>query len=78
MLSRIEEEEDDPTARKQAQIQATPATESRCYERGLKKLAYEAFKFVTCQRKTTYKEVARKLIKQLHDEQEIESHVRPA
>jgi hypothetical protein len=27
-------------------------------ERGLKKLAYEAFKFVSSERKTTYKEVA--------------------
>lgn len=74
MLERIEEEED-PTTRKEAVLQATPATESRCYERGLKKLAFEAFKFVSSQRKTTYKEVARRLIKELHDEQELDSHV---
>jgi hypothetical protein len=68
ILERIEEEED-PTIRKEAVMQATPATESRCYERGLKKLAFEAFKFVSSQRKTTYKEVARRLIKELHDDQ---------
>jgi hypothetical protein len=74
LLERIEEEED-PTIRKEAVLQATPVTESRCYERGLKKLAFEAFKFVSSQKKTSYKEVAKRLIKQLNEEQEIESHV---
>ena len=40
----------------------TPSAECRTPERGLKRLAAEAYRFVTQQKKTTYKEVARKLI----------------
>lgn len=39
ILERIKEEED-PTIKKEPVLQATPATENRCYERGLKKLAF--------------------------------------
>jgi hypothetical protein len=60
------------TVRKKPYVQNTPVSESKIYERGLKKLAYEAFKFVSHQKKTTYKEVARKLINQLNDEPEYD------
>jgi hypothetical protein len=50
-------------------------SESKFYERGLKKLAYEAFQFVSQQKKTTYKEVAKKLISQINDENEFDVHV---
>ena len=39
--------------------------EIRLCERGLKRLAYEAFAFVSSQKRTTYKEVAKRLISQL-------------
>jgi hypothetical protein len=41
----------------------------------LKKLAFEAFQFVSNQRKTTYKDVARKLIGQLTDESELDAAI---
>jgi len=55
------------TIRKKGSIFSTPLSEGKIYERGLKKLAYEAYKFVSHQKKTTYKEVAKKLINQLND-----------
>lgn len=56
-------------------LQTTPASicsEGKIYERGLKKLASEAYRFVSMQKKTTYKEVARNLISSLQDEGEME------
>lgn len=50
-------------------------SDPRLCERGLKKLAFEAFMFVSTQKKTTYKEVARKLIGQINDDNEIETEV---
>lgn len=67
-------EEGQTTARKSSQW----AGEGKFYERGLKKLAYEAFRFVSNQKKTTYKEVATKLINQLNDDNELDIHVRTA
>ena len=43
----------------------TPASESRASERGLKKLAWEAFRFVKTSKRTAYKDVANKLIDDL-------------
>ena len=39
--------------------------DAKYYERGLKKLAFEAYLFVISQRRTSYKDVARKLIDQM-------------
>ena len=72
-----EENENTATARKVVEhvSEAAHSTEVRFYERGLKKLAYEAFQFVSHQRKTSYKEVALRLISQISDDHELELHV---
>jgi hypothetical protein len=41
----------------------------------LKRLAAEAYRFVTQQKKTTYKEVAKKLISELNEEIDIDPNV---
>ena len=62
----IEPEEDQITIRKNIQIYNTPGADSRASERGLKRLASEAFRFVVNnQKRTSYKEVANKLIGEL-------------
>ena len=53
----------------------TPETDPRNRERGLKKLASEAYRMVSSQRRTTYKEVARKLIGSLNDDADLEINV---
>lgn len=53
----------------------TPQTESRPSEKGLKKYASEAFRFVTDKKKTTYKEVASNLIQEMGDDYSIDKNV---
>ena len=66
------------TVQKKIATYNTPQNESKSFspesklcERGLKKLAFEAYLFVSSQKRTTYKEVAKKLIGQLSDEGEL-------
>ena len=47
---------------------STPISEGKIYEKGLKKLAKDAYLFVCSQKRTTYKQVARKLIYNLNDD----------
>mgnify|MGYP000159169329 CR=1 FL=1 len=54
----------------------TPGAESRTTERGLKRLASEAYNFVTQTKKTTYKDVARKLIEQMSDDNDLDVSVK--
>ena len=56
------------TRKKLIRVPGTPVSEGKNTERSLRKLASEAFKFTCTQKKTTYKEVANKLIDQMSDE----------
>ena len=69
---KVEEEsiENPPTTRRPNTLYMTPGAESRTTERGLKRLASEAYTFVNQCRKTSYKDVARKLIGQMDDDLE--------
>lgn len=73
-MQAVEEENMNTTAKKDNEAQ-NALSESRFYERGLKKLAYEAFQFVSQQKKTTYKEVATNLIGKINDEKMLDAHV---
>lgn len=70
----VEEENMNTTAKKDYEAHSV-ISESRFYERGLKKLAFEAFQFVSQQKKTTYKEVAINLIGKINDEKILDAHV---
>ena len=56
------------TSKKKAIMLSTPISEGKIYEKGLKKLAKDAYLFVCSQKRTTYKQVARKLIYNLNDD----------
>ena len=65
--------QEDPTKKKRVVIHETPASDFKSVSiagKGLKKLAFEAFRFVSTRKKTTYKEVANSLLQQMKEDQD--------